>query len=95
MTNKSKNTAVITVVGRDRVGIIAGVAGLLASRQINIKDISQTILDDVFTMIMLVDLAGSRSDIKELAGCLDALGSDLGVSIRIQHADIFDAMHRI
>lgn len=95
MNDQSKQTAVITVVGHDRVGIIAGVAGMLADRQVNIKDISQTILEDVFTMIMLVDLSGMPSDIKELAEGLNALGSELGVSIRVQHSDIFDAMHRI
>lgn len=95
MSDKSKTTAVITVVGRDRVGIIAGVAGLLAARQVNIKDISQTILEDVFTMIMLVDLSGMPSDIKDLSERLEVLGAELGVSIRAQHSDIFDAMHRI
>ena len=95
MSDKHRQTAVITVVGIDRVGIIAGVSGFLAARRVNIKDISQTILEDVFTMIMLVDLAGLTTDIKDLAEGLAALGAELGVSIRIQHSDIFDAMHRI
>ncbi len=95
MSDKSKHTAVITVVGRDRVGIIAGVSGLLAQCQVNIKDISQTILQDVFTMIMLVEIGQMTLDIKELAERLEKLGQELGLSIRVQHSDIFDAMHRI
>lgn len=95
MSEQSKHTAVITVVGKDRVGIIAGVSGLLAEYQVNINDISQTIMQDVFTMIMLVDLAKMTVDIKELADLLEKLGHGLGLSIRIQHSDIFDAMHRI
>ncbi len=95
MSDKAKNTAVITVVGRDRIGIIAGVSNLLADLQVNIKDISQTILEDVFTMIMLVELDQMSGDIKALAEQLEQLGQKLGVSIRVQHSDIFDAMHRI
>lgn len=90
-----KNTAVITVVGHDRVGIIASVSSLLADENVNINDISQTILQDVFTMIMLVDLTSMQQDIKHLADRLDELGNKLEISIRIQHTDIFDAMHRI
>ena len=95
MSESTKQTAVITVVGRDRVGIIAGVAGLLASVQVNIKDISQTILQDVFTMIMLVEISQMTIDIKELGKKLETLGQQIGLSIRVQHSDIFDAMHRI
>lgn len=94
MHNK-KQTAVITVVGHDRVGIIASVSNLLADENVNINDISQTILQDVFTMIMLVDLSAMQNDIKHLADRLDELGNKLEISIRIQHTDIFDAMHRI
>ena len=94
-SNSKKQTAVITVVGHDRVGIIAAVSGLLAEKGVNINDISQTILQDVFTMIMLVDLTEMNSDIKLMANELEELGKKLEISIRIQHADIFDAMHRI
>jgi ACT domain-containing protein len=90
-----KNTAVISVLGKDKVGIIARVSTLLAENKININDISQTILDDIFTMIMLVDLQDheiENSDIKEK---LNALGEELGVTITIQHTDLFDKMHRI
>ncbi len=95
MQERSKNSAVITVVGKDRVGIIAHVSRLLADSQININDISQTIMDDVFTMIMMVDLEHMTIDIKTLADHLEALGHQMGLSIRVQHSDIFDAMHRI
>ena len=94
MTPNSQN-AVITVVGRDRVGIIAAVAGLLADVQVNIKDISQTILQDIFTMIMLVDIRSMTIGILELGERLEQLGETIGISIRVQHADIFDTMHRI
>jgi ACT domain-containing protein len=95
MPDQAKQTAVITVVGQDRVGIIAGVSALLAEAQVNINDISQTIMQDIFTMIMLVDLAKMTIDIKDLADRLEQLGDSMGLSIRIQHADIFHAMHRI
>ena len=94
MTPNSQN-AVTAVVGRDRVGIIAAVAGLLADVQVNIKDISQTILQDIFTMIMLVDIRSMTVGILELGERLEQLGETIGISIRVQHADIFDTMHRI
>ncbi len=91
----AKNTAVITVVGIDRVGIIAGVSKLLAEEGINIKDISQTILDNIFTMIMMVDLKDVEIEKSDIVEKLNALGEELGVSITIQHTDLFNAMHRI
>ncbi len=87
--------AVITVVGKDRVGIIAAVSTALAESHVNILDISQTILQDYFTMIMLVELDGERIAIPELAEKLNAVGAALGVQIRVQHDAIFAAMHRI
>jgi ACT domain-containing protein len=95
MSELAKQTAVITVVGQDQVGIIARVATLLTGVQVNINDISQTIMQNVFTMIMLVDISKMMVDIKDLADQLEALGVTMGLSIRIQHADIFNAMHRI
>lgn len=91
----SKNSAVITVVGVDRVGIIAGVSTLLAEEGININDISQTILDNLFTMIMLVDLKDVQIENSDIISKLDKLGEELGVKITIQHTDLFNAMHRI
>lgn len=87
--------AVITVVGKDRVGIIAGICTALADININILDISQTILQDVFTMNMLVDIAGATVGFGEIVETLDREGERLGMSIRIQREDIFDAMHKV
>ncbi len=91
----NKNTAVISVIGKDRVGIIAGVATLLSQNDININDISQTILDGIFTMIMMVDLKDNVIENSDIVDKLNALGEDLGVTITIQHTDLFDRMHRI
>lgn len=87
--------AVITVIGKDRVGIIAGVSNILAQFNVNILDISQTIMQDLFTMIMLVDISKSRAEFTNLSVNLETKGQELGVMIRIQHEDIFNSMHRI
>ncbi len=87
--------AIVTVVGKDRVGIIAGVCMALADLQVNVLDISQTILEGMFTMMMLVDLSGANEEFPAVAAKLNAAGENLGVSIRIQREDVFDAMHRI
>lgn len=87
--------AVITVIGKDRVGIIAGVSDILAQCNVNILDISQTIMQDLFTMIMLVDITKACSGFAELSANLETKGQELGVEIRIQHEDIFNSMHRI
>ena len=89
------NKTIITVVGKDTVGIIAKVCTYLADSQINILDISQTILHGAFTMVMAVDVGGSNASIGELRTMLEALGGKMGISIRIQREEIFDAMHRI
>ncbi len=93
--DSDKNTAVISVIGKDRVGIIAGVSTLLSENNINIKDISQTILDGIFTMIMMVDLQEHDIEKSDIIEKLNALGDELGVSITIQHTDLFNRMHRI
>lgn len=95
MERKDDKTAVVTVVGKDTFGIIARVSQILFENQVNIKDISQTIMEDIFTMIMIVDLSRASSDIKELSSQLEELGKKIGLSILIQHADLFNAMHRI
>lgn len=87
--------AVLTVIGKDRVGIIAGVSSVLAEYNINILDISQTIMQGIFTMIMLVDASKMTIDFTELIGIMDRKGQELGVSIRLQREDIFNSMHRI
>lgn len=87
--------AVITVIGRDRVGIIAAVSGILAECSVNILDISQTIMQDVFTMIMLVDTSNINIGFSKLTDRLDQKGRELEVQIKMQHEDIFNSMHRI
>ncbi len=87
--------AVVTVVGEDKIGIIAGVSTVLAECDANIMDISQTILQDYFTMMMLVDLSKVEMSLEELKAQLQQTGQDLGVSIQIQHEDLFRSMHRI
>ncbi len=87
--------AIVTVLGHDRVGIIAEVCALLASHNVNILDISQTILQENFTMIMLVDTAACEIPFVELSELLKKTGEERGLVIRIQRQDIFNAMHRI
>lgn len=87
--------AIITVVGTDQVGIIAKVSAYLAAHNINIIDISQTILSGNFVMMMMVDLSGSTISIQENKKALDSLGGELGVSISMMHERVFAAMHRI
>ena len=87
--------AVITVVGKDRTGIIAKVSTYLAEKEINILDISQTIMQELFTMMMLVDTKDSGVHAKELSDELSALGEDMGLSINIQHEELFSSMHRV
>ena len=87
--------AIVTVIGRDQVGITAAVCSLLAQHQINILDISQTVLQEYFTMVMLVDLTASTSSIGALSAVLEEAGKAQGLSIRIQREDIFNAMHTI
>ena len=87
--------AIVTVIGKDRVGITAAVCSLLAQHSINILDINQTILQDYFTMVMLVDTAACTSSIADLSDILEQAGQEQNLSIRIQREDIFNAMHRI
>ena len=86
---------IITVVGKDSVGIIAKVCTYLAENDINILDISQTIVDGYFNMMMIVDCNKASKPIYELSDDLDKLGEKIGVSIKMQHEDIFNSMHRI
>lgn len=86
---------VITVVGKDTVGIIAKVCTYLANNKVNILDISQTIVQGFFNMMMIVDLSGSMKDFDVISDELDQIGSEIGVIIKTQREDIFDKMHRI
>lgn len=85
--------AVITVIGKDTVGIIAKVSGLLCENNVNILDISQTIMQDLFTMIMLVDMKNCK--VGDLQEKLDAVAEEMKLSIRVQNEEIFNSMHRI
>ena len=87
--------AIVTVIGKDRVGITAAVCSLLAQHNINILDITQTILSGCFTMMMVVDLELCAESFANLQNVLKTFGEGRGLSIRIQREDIFDAMHRI
>ena len=86
---------VIAVIGRDRPGIMAGVTAVLAQRQANILDVSQTIMSDLFTMVMLVDIKGITVDFAQLKQDLEEHGRQEALSIIVQHEEIFRAMHRV
>ena len=87
--------AIVTVIGRDRVGIIADVSRILAEQGVNVLDISQTVLQEYFTMIMLVDASACRAPFAELTALLRRKGEALELDIRAQREDIFNAMHKI
>lgn len=86
---------VITVVGKDSVGIIAKTCTYLADNKINILDISQTIVDGFFNMMMIVDIAAFEKDFGTLVDELEKIGEDMGCIVKTQREDIFDKMHRI
>ena len=87
--------ALVTVAGRDRVGIIGGVCTKLAELNVNILDISQTVLQEYFTMMMIADLSGTDASFDSVVAALNEFGAETGLSVRIQRTDIFDAMHQI
>jgi ACT domain-containing protein len=87
--------SVITVIGKDTVGIIAKVSALLAKDNINIIDISQTTDGDRFLMVMIVDISGASVSFYEVSENLKKLGDDMGLKIQVRHKKVFDSMHRI
>lgn len=87
--------AVVTVTGKDKKGIIARVSNFLAEKNANIEDISQTILGEYFAMIMLVDISGIREELSVLAAECAQMGREIGMSVHLQHEDIFKAMHNV
>ena len=87
--------SIITVVGKDTVGITAKVCTYLAENNINILDISQTIVQGYFNMMMIVDITNLEGEFGQMAGELEALGEDIGVKVKIQREEIFTKMHRI
>lgn len=86
---------IITVVGKDQVGIIAEVCSYLAKKQVNILDISQTIIQGYFNMMMIVELSSITDEFGTICEELDKLGDEIGVNIKLQHENIFNKMHRI
>lgn len=87
--------AIVTVVGKDAVGIIAGVCVELANYNVNVLDISQTVMQGYFTMMMVVEVSESKLPLADLARKLEEKGKEMNLSIRLQREDIFEAMHRV
>jgi len=87
--------AIVSVIGIDKPGLVAGVSTVLANHSVNITDISQSYAQEFFTMIMVVDFEKSKSTLKEVDSDLKKLGEKIGVFVSIQHEDVFKAMHRI
>lgn len=87
--------AVLTVIGKDKVGIIAGVSQKLAELDMNIIDVSQTIMDSYFTMMMVLEISKENNNLEEIRAELNALGEKLGVTISIQNEEIFNVMHKL
>ena len=89
------NRTIITVVGKDTVGIIAKVCTYLAENSINILDISQTIVQEYFNMMMIVDMTQSSTELADLQKDMDLIGEQIGVQIKCQREEIFNKMHRV
>ncbi len=87
--------AVITVIGKDMVGILAKVSGLCSEKGVNVLEVTQSILQDMFVMVMLVDITHSTAGVGELADLFDALGKSANLKIHVMHEDIFNSMHKI
>ena len=90
-----KELVVITIIGLDKTGIVAGVSNVLAENNVNIEDISQTVLDKYFAMMMLVDISNSGMSLEELQNKLSEKGTEMNLVIKVQHEDVFKTMHRI
>jgi len=90
-----KSNAVITVSGQDRVGIISAVSTVLTNSNVNIENVTQSILQSFFTMVMMVDISEMTTDFETLSKELDEVGRTVGMQVRIQHEAIFNSMHRL
>ncbi len=93
--DNTKNKVIITVVGKDTVGIIAKVCTYLSEGSVNVLDISQTIVSGYFNMMMIVDMANATASFAEISDQLDALGEEIGVTIKCQKEEIFEMMHQL
>ncbi len=87
--------AVVTVVGRDTVGILAKITAVCAEHNANVIDVTQSVMQDLFTMVMLLDISSIKSDFSELQNMLYELGEQIGMKIHVMHEDIFNSMHHI
>lgn len=87
--------AVITVIGKDMVGILAKVTEICAKSGVNVLEVTQSILQDLFAMVMLVDMSGSSVDVAALSSEMDRLGDQMGLRIHVMHEDIFNSMHKV
>ena len=90
-----KEFVIVTVIGLDRTGIVAQISNILAENNVNIEDISQTILDKFFAMIMLVNISQNKKSFEELQELLENKGKEMNLEVKVQHENIFKAMHRI
>lgn len=87
--------AVITVIGKDMVGILAKVSTICADKGANILEVTQSIMQDMFAMIMMIDISGTSVPFNALSDELEALGNELGLKVHVMHEDVFNSMHRI
>ena len=87
--------AVVTVIGKDTVGILHKVSGICAGFNVNVIEVTQSVLQDMFAMIMLVDISSIKGDFSELVDRMESLGKELGLSIHTMHEDIFNSMHSV
>ncbi len=87
--------AVVTVIGKDKVGILAQISAVCAECNVNIKDVNQSVMQDLFTMVMLCDISEMSGSFSELADRLGGKGRELGLSVHVTHEDIFNSMHRV
>lgn len=94
-SKEDKDLAIITVIGKDRTGIVAHISNALYEENVNIEDISQTVMGGNFVMAMLVDIKKSKKGIKELRKKLEKVGQKIGQQVQIQHEKIFQSMHRL
>ena len=87
--------AVITVIGKDMVGIVAKVSAICADMNVNITEVTQSVLQDVFAMIMLIDISAMKTPLADLTDAMEKLGDEIGVKIHVMHESVFDSMHRV
>ncbi len=95
MAEIASNRVVITVLGKNRPGIVAGITHILGDAQVDIRDITQSIIDDIFTMTMIADIAESTLDFSELQTELAQEGEKIGVNVQVQREDVFNFMYRL